>query len=62
VDRNDFVFSRPQHNLEDNIKMSLKEIEWEAVDWVYLVQDWEQYWCAAVNMLMIWVLSMQEIT
>ena len=42
--------------------MSLKETEQEAVDWVYLAQDWEQYWCAAVNTVMIWVQSVQEIT
>ena len=29
---------RPRHRWED-IKMDLKEIEWEVVDWNYLPQD-----------------------
>jgi hypothetical protein len=62
VDGSDFVLSIPKHNWEDNIKMGVKEIEWEAVNWVCLAQDWEQNWCAAVNTIMIWVQHMQEIT
>jgi hypothetical protein len=34
---------RPRHRWEDNIKMDLREIWWEGVDWMYLVQnrdDW----------------------
>jgi hypothetical protein len=27
---------RPRHRWEDNIRMDLKEIGWEAMDWVYL--------------------------
>jgi hypothetical protein len=26
---------------EDNIKMNLKEIGWEGVDWIHLAQDWD---------------------
>jgi hypothetical protein len=32
----------------DNIKMDLKEMEWEGVEWVNLAQDRDRWW-AAVN-------------
>jgi hypothetical protein len=35
----------------DNIKMDLREIGWDGVDWVDLVQDRDQ-WRALVNMVM----------
>jgi hypothetical protein len=30
---------RPRHRWEDNIKMALKEIGWEGIDWIKLAQD-----------------------
>jgi hypothetical protein len=36
---------------EDNIRMDLREIECEGVDWMHLVQDRDQ-WQALVNMVM----------
>ena len=36
---------------EDNIKLDL-EIGWEDLDWIYLVQDRDQWW-ALVNKVMI---------
>jgi hypothetical protein len=42
---------RPRHRWEDNIKMDLREIEWEGVEWIHMVQDREQ-WCALVNTVM----------
>jgi hypothetical protein len=35
----------------DNIKMDLEEIEWDAIDWIGLVQD-RNYWRALVNAVM----------
>jgi hypothetical protein len=35
----------------DNIKMDLREIGWEDVDWMHLAQDRHQ-WQALVNMVM----------
>jgi hypothetical protein len=32
----------------DNIKMHLREIGWDGVDWIYLAQDRDQ-WRALVN-------------
>jgi hypothetical protein len=32
---------RPGCRWEDNIKMDLGEIGWEALDWIYLAQDTE---------------------
>jgi hypothetical protein len=36
---------------EDNIRMDLREIWWEGVDWMHLVQDKDQ-WRASVNTVM----------
>jgi hypothetical protein len=34
---------RPKHRSEDNIRMGLREIRCEAVDWIYLAQDVVQW-------------------
>jgi len=39
---------RPRRRWEDNIKMDLREIGWEDVDWIHLAQDRDQ-WRALVN-------------
>jgi hypothetical protein len=33
---------RPRHRREDNIKMGLREIEWEGVDWVHVAEERNQ--------------------
>jgi hypothetical protein len=40
-------FGRPMHRWEDII-MNLREVGWENVDWVHLVQDRDPWW-ALVN-------------
>jgi hypothetical protein len=35
----------------DNIKMDLREIEWDGMDWIDLVQDRDLWW-ALVNTVM----------
>jgi hypothetical protein len=30
------LFGRPRHRWDDNIRMDLREIEWEGVDWIRL--------------------------
>jgi hypothetical protein len=42
---------RPRHRWEDNVKMDLREIEIEGVNWIQLAQDRVQWW-ACVNMVM----------
>jgi hypothetical protein len=39
---------RPRHRWLDNIKMDLRAIEWDGMDWIYLAQDSDQ-WTALVN-------------
>jgi hypothetical protein len=34
--------SRPRHRWEDGIKMDLREISWEDVEWIQLAQDGDQ--------------------
>jgi hypothetical protein len=35
----------------ENIKMDLREIVWDGMDWIHLAQDRDQ-WSALVNMIM----------
>jgi hypothetical protein len=39
---------RPRHRWVDNIKMNLREIGWDGVDWIDMTQDMEE-WRALVN-------------
>jgi hypothetical protein len=39
---------RPRRRLVDNIKMDLREIRWDGVDWMDMAQDRDQ-WRALVN-------------
>jgi hypothetical protein len=36
-------FGRSTRRWEDNIKMDLREIGWECVDWMHLAQDRDQW-------------------
>jgi hypothetical protein len=36
----------------DNMRMDLREIGYESVDWMHLAQDGDQWW-AVVNMVMV---------
>jgi hypothetical protein len=42
---------RPRCRWVDNIKMDLREIGWDGMDWTKLAQDWDQ-WRALVNTVM----------
>jgi hypothetical protein len=42
---------RCRQRWEDNLRIDLREIGWEGVEWMYLVQDRKQ-WQALVNMVM----------
>jgi hypothetical protein len=42
---------RPRHRWEGNVRMDLREIQWEGVDEMHLAQDSNQ-WQALVNMIM----------
>jgi hypothetical protein len=42
---------RPRHRRVDNIKIDLREIGWNVMDWIYLAQDRDQ-WRALVNTVM----------
>jgi hypothetical protein len=42
---------RPKHSWVDSIKMNLREIGWDGMNWINLAQDREQ-WKALVNAVM----------
>jgi ribosome biogenesis protein Nip4 len=45
------LFRKKRHRWEDNIRMELREIGWDFVDWMHLAQDRYQ-WQVFVNMVM----------
>jgi hypothetical protein len=45
------ILGRPRRRWVNNIKMDLRKIEWDGIDWIDLAQDRDQ-WRALVNMLM----------
>jgi hypothetical protein len=45
------LLERPRHRWEDNIKLDLREIGIDRVNWIQLAQDRVQ-WRAFVNMVM----------
>jgi hypothetical protein len=42
---------RPWPRWENNIRIAVREIGWEVVDWIHLDQNRDQ-WCGLVNMVM----------
>jgi hypothetical protein len=42
---------RPRRRSVDNIKMDLREIGWDGVNWMYMAQDRDQ-WRAHVNTIL----------
>jgi hypothetical protein len=42
---------KPRRRCEDNVKLDLREIGWENVDWIRLTEDGDQ-WRAFVNTVM----------
>jgi hypothetical protein len=42
---------RPRRRWVDNIKIDLREIRWDVMDWIDLSQDRDQWW-ALVNTVM----------
>jgi hypothetical protein len=45
------LLGRPRRRWEDGIRMDLREIGWESVEWIYLAQDRDR-WRTVVNALM----------
>jgi hypothetical protein len=42
---------KSRHRWEDNIRMDLREIGWEGIEWMHLDQDRDQWW-ALMNTVM----------
>jgi hypothetical protein len=45
------LLGRPGHRWEGNIRMDVREIGWESVDWIHLAYDRDQ-WRALLNIVM----------
>jgi hypothetical protein len=42
---------RPMCRWEDNMRIDLREIGWEGVDWVHLAQDRDQWWAVVYTVM-----------
>ena len=40
------LLGRPRHRWEVTIKLDLKEIGWEDMDWIHLAEDRDKWWAA----------------
>jgi hypothetical protein len=40
---------------EDNIRMDLREVGWEDVDWIHLAEDRYQWWAPVKTVMNLWV-------
>jgi hypothetical protein len=49
------IFGRPRRRWEDNIKIDLRVIGWECVDWIHLAQDTEHCWVLVNTVINLWV-------
>jgi hypothetical protein len=38
------ALERPRRRWEDNIKMDLREVGWEGMDWINLATDRDRWW------------------
>jgi hypothetical protein len=47
---------RPRRRWEDNIEMYLREIGWDVMDWIQLVQDRDQWKVLVKTAMNFWVL------
>jgi hypothetical protein len=46
---------RPRRRWVDNIKIDMKEIRWDGVDWIDLAQDRDQWRALVYTMMNLWV-------
>jgi hypothetical protein len=46
---------KPRHSWEDNIRMDVREIGLEGVDWMHLAQDRDQLWAVVNTVMNLWV-------
>jgi hypothetical protein len=47
---------RPKRRRKDNIRMDLRKIGWEEVDWIHLAQDKGLWWAVVKEVLKLQVL------
>jgi hypothetical protein len=47
---------RSRRRCDDNIRMDLREIGWEGVDWIHLAQDRDQWRAVVYTVMNLWVL------
>jgi hypothetical protein len=51
---------KPRHRWEDNIKIDLREIGLEGVDWIHLAQYRDEWWAFVNTVVNEWLLASQE--
>jgi hypothetical protein len=49
------ALGRPRRRWVDNIKMDLREIGWDGMDWIDLAQDRDQWMVLVSTVMNLWV-------
>jgi hypothetical protein len=49
------LIGRPRSTWADNIKMDLREIGWDGVDWIDVAQDKDQWRALLKTVMNLWV-------
>jgi hypothetical protein len=52
---------RPRRNWVDNIKIDLREIEWDGIDWIDLAQDRDQRRALVNTVMNLWFHKSWEV-
>jgi hypothetical protein len=47
--------ARHMHRWEYNVNIDLKEMGWEGMDWINLVQDMDKWWAVVKTVMDPWV-------
>jgi hypothetical protein len=47
-------FARPRLRYEANIKMDLKAVGWESINWIYLAQNRDRWQAIANEIMDLW--------
>jgi hypothetical protein len=51
---------KPRYKLEESTNVNLKEIGWQSVKWICLIQEWDKWW-DLVNIVMNFQVSCWQV-
>ena len=49
------LFGIPRHRWEGSVRMYLKDIKWNDMEWIYLAEDRDKWWAVVNIVTKLWV-------